>query len=98
MLNRFDGPGFLKGGPRFLYMGPDWLKNTYVSVGLPVNKMLVNCVEISCENLNRFWGIFWIFKECSELAEMFENKGIWGILLNRFYPYGYIGISGIFLA
>lgn len=98
MLNRFDGPGFLKGGPRFLYMGPDWLKNTYVSVGSPVNKMLVNCVEISCENLNRFWGIFWIFKECSELAEMFENKGIWGILLNRFYPYGYIGISGIFLA
>lgn len=55
-------------------------------MGSLVNKMLINCVEISCENLNRFWGIFWIFKECSELAEMLENKGIWRILLNRFYP------------
>lgn len=80
----------MKGGLR--------LKYAHTETGGPVNKMLVNCVEISCENLNRFWGIFWIFKECSELAEMLENKGIWGILFNRFYPCNYIDISGTFLA
>lgn len=35
--------------------GRDLIKKTRTETGGPVNKMLVNCIKISCKNLNRFW-------------------------------------------